>query len=287
MKGARPLSNDEILLVAEQFSGTYATRNRSLFMLGVSVGGRISELLALTIGDVWQNHQPVKDLLFQKGMVKGKENARMVPVNADGRKAIRELIDWHWAQYGTLDPERPLFVSRKGNSPREIDNLSLTADKSLFISRGKAMTRKTGHIVLKEAFEKAGLNGKLATHSLRKSFAQRVYDASGDVVLVQELLGHADISTTRKYLGVSYQKAQRVVEAIETGNRNQRSLLLHSPLAESETDALVMELTRRGYHVTLATRQHATSTPVALDEKIIPLERARIAHMTRLRCGQG
>ncbi len=86
MKGARPLSNDEILLVSEQFSGTYATRNQSLFMLGVSVGGRISELLALTIGDVWQNHQPVKDLLFEKDIVKGKETARMVPVNTDGRK---------------------------------------------------------------------------------------------------------------------------------------------------------------------------------------------------------
>ena len=76
MKGARPLDNSEILLVSEQFTGTYAIRNRSLFMLGVSVGGRISELLALCIGDVWQNHQPVKDLLFQKDIVKGKENAR-------------------------------------------------------------------------------------------------------------------------------------------------------------------------------------------------------------------
>ena len=46
MKGARPLANSEILLVAKQFDGTFAIRNRSLFMLGVSVGGRISEMLA-------------------------------------------------------------------------------------------------------------------------------------------------------------------------------------------------------------------------------------------------
>ena len=83
MKGARPLTNDEILLVADQFDGTYAIRNRSLFMLGVSVGGRISELLALTVGDVWQNGKPVGDLLFVKGVVKGKDTRRMVPVNAD------------------------------------------------------------------------------------------------------------------------------------------------------------------------------------------------------------
>ena len=52
MKGARPLTNNEILLVAQQFSGTFPIRNRSPFMLGVSVGRRISELLALTVGDV-------------------------------------------------------------------------------------------------------------------------------------------------------------------------------------------------------------------------------------------
>jgi integrase/recombinase XerD len=231
--------------------------------------------LALTISDVYQNGQPVKDLLFQKDVVKGKETARMVPVNADGRKAIVDLIAWHNEQYGTLSQKRPMFVSRKGNAA------------TCLPSRHRQMTRKTGHIVLKEAFERAGLNGKLATHSLRKSFAQRVYDASGDVVLVQELLGHASIGTTRKYLGVSYQKAQRVVESIATGNRNQSGILLHSSLAESPTDTLVLELARRGYDVTLATRPRDTQTPVAPDEKIIPLERARQAHTTKLRRGQG
>lgn len=47
MKGARPLSNSEILLVSLEFTGTYAIRNRSLFMLGVSVGGRIPQHLAV------------------------------------------------------------------------------------------------------------------------------------------------------------------------------------------------------------------------------------------------
>jgi len=193
MKGARPLSNDEILLVSLEFSGTYAIRNRSLFMLGVSVGGRISELLALTIGDVWQNHQPVKDLLFEKDIVKGKETARMVPVNTDGRKAITDLIDWHFGQYSTLDPMRPLFVSRQG---------------------GGALTRGQAHKILEAAFEKAGLNGKLATHSMRKSYAQRMYDAMGDIYAVKEVLGHQSVETTKKYLGVSYQKLQRASDTI-------------------------------------------------------------------------
>ena len=55
MKGTRPLDNDEIRRVSTCFAGTFATRNRGLFMLGVSTGGRISELLSLRVADVYQN----------------------------------------------------------------------------------------------------------------------------------------------------------------------------------------------------------------------------------------
>ena len=63
MKGTRPLNNNEIRLVSVCFDGNpYEIRNRGLFMLGVSTGGRISELLSLQIGDVYQNgiagHRP-------------------------------------------------------------------------------------------------------------------------------------------------------------------------------------------------------------------------------------
>ena len=71
--------------------------------------------------------------------------------------------------------------------------------------------------MLKEAFIATGLNGKFATHSLRKSFAQRVYEHSGDIYLVQELLGHANVSTTQKYIGVNYASAREAVEAIAVG----------------------------------------------------------------------
>ena len=91
MKGTRPLDNDEIRRVSTCFTGTYKVRNRGLFMLGVSTGGRISELLSLTIGDVYQNQQPVSDLLFDKSIVKGGEVSRAVPVNGDGRQ-LRILL---------------------------------------------------------------------------------------------------------------------------------------------------------------------------------------------------
>jgi site-specific recombinase XerD len=169
MKGTRPLTTEEIIAVSTKFDGMYLVRNRSLFLLGVSVGGRISELLALRIDDVWQNGQQVSDLLFQKRVVKGKETARMIPVNSDGRQAITELIQWHKEQFGNPEPQRPLFTSRKHD---------------------RAISRVQAHRILEKAFQKAGLNGKLATHSMRKSFAQRLWKVTKNPDLFSELMGH-------------------------------------------------------------------------------------------------
>ena len=144
MKGTRPLDNNEIRRVSAYFTGTFEARNRGFFMLGVSTGGRISELLSLTIGDVWQNRAVVTDLLYDKSIVKGGEVSRAVPVNKDGREAIADLIAWHRERYRSTRANRPLFPSRNrhGNPQR--------------------MSRRTAHDVLKAAFEAAGLNGHLA-----------------------------------------------------------------------------------------------------------------------------
>ena len=198
MKGTRPLSNDEIRKVADYFDGTFAVRNRTLFVLGVSTGGRISELLALKVADVYQNAAAVTDLLFDLNIVKGGEVSRAVPVNVDGRTAIETLIDWHVERYGNIDVERTLFPSRQGSG---------------------AMNRRTAHAVLKTAFEAAGLNGKLATHSMRKSFAQRLYEETGDIFAVQEVLGHKNVATTQAYLGVNYASLKDAVEAIAFTNQ--------------------------------------------------------------------
>ena len=228
MKGTRPLDNDEIRRVSTCFTGTFAVRNRGLFMLGVSTGGRISELLSLRIGDVYQNGSAVSDLLFEKSVVKGGEVSRAVPVNADGRRSIDELVNWHRRHYSSIASKRPLFPSRnqKGSVP---------------------MNRQTAHGMLKQAFIAAGLNGKLATHSLRKSFAQRVYEHSGDIYLVQELLGHRSVNTTQKYLGVNYASARQTVEAIALIAERDRTTLLSRSLKDITDETLLLELARRGY----------------------------------------
>ena len=228
MKGTRPLDRQEIQKVYDSFNSIYQIRNRSLFMLGVSTGGRISELLSLTIGDVYQNSSPVRDLLFDKSIVKGKEHARSVPVNSDGRAAIADVIKWHRTAYSSIAKKRPLFPSRNGKG-------------------SKQMSRRAAHDVLKTAFEKAGLNGKLATHSLRKSFAQRLYDRTGDIYAVREMLGHKHISTTQKYLGVNYQNVRAAVEAMAINAELHIRDILGSSLKEATDEKLLLELATRGY----------------------------------------
>ena len=136
MKGTRPLDNDEIRLVSACFDGTYEVRNRGLFLLGVSTSGRISELLSLQIGDVWQNNTAVTDLLFDKSIVKGGEISRAVPVNIDGRRAIDSLIEWHVSNTRTLS--RAVCCSHRGRSPaasRCIGKLHMTYSRRLSLRR--------------------------------------------------------------------------------------------------------------------------------------------------------
>ena len=246
MKGTRPLDNNEIRLVSACFTGNpYEVRNRGLFMLGVSTGGRISELLSLTIGDVYQNRKAVTDLLFDKSVVKGGEVSRAVPVNTDGMRAIDELVRRHREQYRTVKASRPLFPSRNGHGR-------------------KRMTRRAAHNVLKDAFEAAGLNGHLATHSLRKSFAQRLYEQTGDIFAVQEMLWHKSVGTTQKYLGVNYASVRDALQKMSLDAELLKSGLLGTSLKNTKDETLFLELVLRGYNLS-SLRETDETTAVTAD----------------------
>ena len=241
MKGTRPLNNAEIQAVASSFQGEFALRNRSLFLLGVSIGGRIDELLSLTVGDVYQNGKPVADVLYDKSIVKGGEVSRAVPLNADGRQAVEDVIDWHIHKFGVLGvavAEYPLFVSRVKNKD----------------GTPKRMTTQAGSDAIMAAFARAGLNGKLGTHSMRKSFAQRLYSQTGDIFVVQEMLGHKNVATTQKYLGVNYAEVREALEAMSVlvGGTEERQA---TPIHRATDSDLIAELAKRGFNVTQVAKE--------------------------------
>ena len=220
---------------------------------------RISELLSLRFGDVYQNKKPVTDLLFDKAIVKGGETSRAIPVNVDGRGAIDAVVAWHRDRYGNVDDSRPLFPSRNGQGMQQ-------------------MSRRTAHNVLKDAFVSAGLNGHLATHSLRKSFAQRVYEQSGDIYLVQELLGHRNVATTQKYIGVNYASAREAVEGMALAAQPYRTALLSgsfqllgAELKETTDETLFLELALRGYDLSRLREDTEPESPPVETAEIVEI----------------
>ena len=180
MKGCRPLTEADVTLVAQSFGGTYARRDTALFVVGIKTGFRSSELLSLTIGDVYQHGRVVDRVTVRRAHMKRKVEERTLVLHPAAQAAIQTWLR-ELAADGALLPARYLFASRKGvNRP---------------ISREHAW-----HLV-KEAYEANGLSGALGTHSMRKTFARHVYDKLGhDLVKTQRAVGHKNINSTVSYL---------------------------------------------------------------------------------------
>lgn len=189
MAGCRALTQAEIEEVAGSFSGRYATRNRAMFTVGINTGFRISELLAIRIKDVYDGQEVRKYVAVARNGMKGKKRGREVMLNEKARNAVREWI----GQAGDVAPETPLFHSQKGG----------------------AINRQRAHTILEEAFADCQLDGTLATHTMRKTFAVRCYKVSGhDLFMVSRLLGHASVATTQKYLDVTTDEQHLIINAL-------------------------------------------------------------------------
>ena len=180
MKGCRPLDEKEIETVAQNFAGDAAARDRALFLLGVKSGFRISELLSLTIGDLVQNGRIVERVSVHRRNMKKKTEGRAVVLHPEARVAVEAWLSELQAA-GHDAPKTFVFRSRKGeNAP---------------IGRIRAWR------ILHINFTATGLIGKLGTHSMRKTFANRVYERLGhDLVRTQRALGHLNINSTVQYL---------------------------------------------------------------------------------------
>jgi integrase/recombinase XerD len=171
----KSLPVDEVLAILTASGGEDAAddsrslRNRALLELLYSCGARISEAVTLDVDDIDTESRSV--VLRGKG---GKE--RIVPV---GRPAIAALDAY-------LVRGRPALVSK--------------FNPALFLNtRGGRLSRQSAWQVLVDASERAGLDKAVSPHTLRHSFATHLLDGGADVRVVQELLGHASVTTTQVY----------------------------------------------------------------------------------------
>jgi integrase/recombinase XerD len=176
----------EQLLEAASVGGTPSSlRDRALLEVLYGCGARISEATGLDVDDVDLDGGAVR--LLGKG---GKE--RVVPIGSFARAAVEEY----------LVRARPGFAVRGTGTP------------ALFLNtRGGRLSRQSAWAALRASADRAGLGVDVSPHTLRHSFATHLLDGGADVRVVQELLGHASVTTTQIYTLVTADRLREVYAA--------------------------------------------------------------------------
>ena len=179
----------EALLAAPDPAQPAGIRDRALLELLYASGLRISEALGLD----------VQDLSLESGYVRvmGKgDRERLVPVGDVALDALRAYLAdvrprWRARESGPAGEEGrggPLFVS----------------------SRGRRLGRMAGWRIVRDAARRAGLGERVTPHTLRHSFATHLLEGGADLRVVQELLGHATITTTELYTHLTGERVRQV-----------------------------------------------------------------------------
>jgi integrase/recombinase XerD len=174
------LDYDEVdrLLAAPKTGARLGLRDKAMFELMYATGLRVSEAAALKIGDVNM------EAGFLRTVGKGSKE-RIVPV---GKQAVEWLRRY-------LTEARPHF----GKTPP-------TRGEVFLSTRGTALSRKTIWHHIKKHARAAGITKNITPHTLRHSFASHLLENGGDLRVIQEMLGHADISTTQIYTHVDQRR---------------------------------------------------------------------------------
>jgi integrase/recombinase XerD len=183
---ALPLSHVERILAAASIAGQEeqpaGLRARALLEFLYGTGARISEAVGLDVDDLDLEQRSVR--LLGKG---GKQ--RVLPV---GSYAASALSDWLTRGRPSLSPKSPaVFVN----------------------ARGGRLSRQTAWTILRAAARRAGIETAVSPHVLRHSYATHLLDGGADIRVVQELLGHASVTTTQVYTLVTVDMLREVYAA--------------------------------------------------------------------------
>ncbi|MEN1727581.1 MAG: tyrosine recombinase XerC [Pseudomonadota bacterium] len=178
----RPLDVDQVLALLDiPEEDELATRDRAMLELFYTSGLRVSELAQL----IW--HQLDRSEALVRVLGKGSKE-RIVPV---GQHAMKALDAWRRVRRGLPNPDvENIFTSRQG--------------RGLGV---RAIQKRVAYWS-----ERQGLDQKVHPHQLRHSFASHILESSGDLRAVQELLGHANLSTTQIYTHLDFQHLAKVYD---------------------------------------------------------------------------
>jgi integrase/recombinase XerD len=182
----RPISVDQVRALLDQparQSTPEARRDSAMLQLLYASGMRVSELVSLNVSDVNTTDGDVRCL--------GKGNKeRIIPIHAKAAGIVQDYILEGRPRLRRRDSEQALFLNR----------------------RGERLTRQGFWQILKEYARAAGIDAEVTPHTLRHSFATHMLNRGADLRAVQELLGHANISTTQVYTHLTTEHVRRAYE---------------------------------------------------------------------------
>lgn len=181
----KPLTEDQVTSLLDAVVVTEPIHRRDLALLELlyATGARISEAVGLSIGEIDLDHRLVR--LYGKG---SKE--RIVPFGSTAAAALEEWFSPSGRAH--LVPDR--WRSRDD------------AEAVFLNTRGARLSRQAAWLVVKKYGARAGIADQLSPHVLRHSCATHLLDHGADLRVVQEMLGHASISTTQIYTKVSQER---------------------------------------------------------------------------------
>ena len=182
----KPISIGQVRRLLEQpakLSTPEAKRDKAMLQLLYASGMRVSELMSLNLGDVDKDDGYVR--CFGKG-----HKERLVPIYEQAALAVEEYVKEARPKLAHSDEEKALFLNR----------------------RGDRLTRQGFWQILKGYAKSAELDAEISPHTLRHSFATHMLSGGADLRSVQELLGHANISTTQVYTRLTTEHIRRTYD---------------------------------------------------------------------------
>lgn len=182
---------ERLLSVYSEFDTPLKKRNQAMLEMLYGSGLRISELIGLTLDQVY----------VQRGLIRvlGKgQKERMLPLGSEAQKALRDYL---------ADGRMTLLK---------------TPTDAVFLNRfGKPISRVGFFKIIKELAQEAGIDKNVSPHTLRHSFATHLLERGVGLRYVQELLGHRDVSTTEIYTHVTHQQLQHVFDTYHPLKRSE------------------------------------------------------------------